>query len=240
MKNKQAIIGGGVLLLVVLSGGFGLWQHSHSEKAAASLSLLQGDGYSLPTDQSQAGSTGSGTGPLASNGGTTSGGLNVSSGGASNQLGQIAPTGGSSAGSAAASASGGSSSSSPSPLDPSTFAQYEKYKDGQSGLFGDIQVGTGDELTDGKKAAVYYKGWLTNGTLFDQSRAGSDGKLQPFIFQLGAHQVIAGWEQALAGMKVGGTRLLIIPPAVGYGAAGQGSIPPNATLVFQVQLTAVQ
>lgn len=239
MKNKQVVIGG-VIVLVVLGGGgiFALLKHEHKAAASSSLSLLQDDGYSLPTNQSQA--AGSGNGPLASNTGSSSGGLNVSSGGASNQLGQIAPTNGSSAGSAAAGASGGSGSSTPSPLDPSTFAQYEKYKDGQSGLFGDIQVGTGDELTDGKKAAVYYKGWLTNGTLFDQSRAGSDGKLQPFIFQLGAHQVITGWEQALTGMKVGGTRLLIIPPAVGYGAAGQGSIPPNATLVFQVQLAAVQ
>ena len=233
-----------MLVLLFAGSGFGLWQHSHSKKAAASLSLLQDDGYSLPTSESQ--TAGQGNGPLSSGGGTSSsstkGGLSVSNGSA-NQLGQIAPTGGGQSGSSGAatgSSGSGAAAAKPSPLDPSTFAQYEKYKDGQSGLFGDVQAGTGAELTDGKKAAVLYKGWLTNGTLFDQSRAGSDGKLQPFVFQLGAHQVIPGWEQALAGMKVGGTRLLIIPPAVGYGAAGQGSIPPNATLVFQVELTAVQ
>jgi FKBP-type peptidyl-prolyl cis-trans isomerase FkpA len=125
-------------------------------------------------------------------------------------------------------------------IDPSTFSKYDQYKSNTAALFADIQKGTGDELTINKKAAVVYKGWLTNGQLFDQSRADSNGQLQPFGFTLGAHQVITGWEQGMAGMKVGGTRLLIIPPSVGYGAAGQGSIPPNSVLVFQVQLLAVQ
>ena len=128
----------------------------------------------------------------------------------------------------------------PQEPDPTTFSQYEKYKTSTSALFGDIEVGQGDELTANKKAAVYYKGWLTNGQLFDASRPGSDGKLQSFIFTLGAHAVIPGWEQGIAGMKVGGKRLIIVPPVVGYGAAGQGTIPGNALLVFEVQLLAVQ
>ena len=127
-----------------------------------------------------------------------------------------------------------------SPFDPSKFAEYDKYKTEQSALFGDVQVGTGATLEPTKKAVVFYRGWLTNGTKFDESRLGSDGKLTPFIFTLGAGQVIPGWEQALAGMKVGGVRLVIVPPAAGYGAKGTSGIPPNSVLVFQVQLSDVQ
>lgn len=121
-------------------------------------------------------------------------------------------------------------------LDPSTFAQYEKYKDQQTALFGEMQIGTGAELTNDKKAAVLYKVWLTNGTLVDMSRTDDKGQVQPFIFTMGAHQVIAGWEQAMTGMKVGGTRLIIVPPAAGYGATAKENIPANSVLIFQVQL----
>jgi len=117
---------------------------------------------------------------------------------------------------------------------PETFGQYEKYKDGQSSLFGDLQVGTGSEVATGKKVAVYYKGYLTNGQLFDQSVD------KTFVFTVGAKQVIPGWEQSIMGMKVGGVRRMIIPPSVGYGAQGQGPIPGNAVLVFDVQLAAVE
>jgi len=156
----------------------------------------------------------------------------------SSSTGQLVGGGQNSQSSSPASQSSGSSAS--QAFDPSTFKQYDKYKDSQSGLFGDVQVGDGATLSSGQKAAVYYKGWLTDGTLFDQSKTGSDGKLQPFVFTLGDHQVIPGWEEAISGMKVGGTRLMIIPPAVGYGAQGQGTIPGNAVLVFEVQLLAVQ
>lgn len=132
------------------------------------------------------------------------------------------------------------SSSAEAMLDPKTFGQYDKHKDGQGALFAELLAGEGAELTEGKRAAVYYKGWLTDGRLFDMSRAGADGKLEPFIFTLGARQVIPGWEQALAGMKAGGVRFLIIPPAVGYGAQGQDPIPGKAVLIFQVQLLAVE
>jgi FKBP-type peptidyl-prolyl cis-trans isomerase FkpA len=125
-------------------------------------------------------------------------------------------------------------------LDPTTFGQYDKYKDTQTAVYIDLQKGTGDTVSAGKTAVVVYRGWLTNGTLFDESKIGSDGKLQAFSFVLGQHQVIAGWEQAVDGMKVGGVRLLIVPPAVGYGPTGQGPIPGNSVLVFQVQLVQVQ
>lgn len=134
-----------------------------------------------------------------------------------------------------------SSSTAEAMLDPKSFGKYDKYKNDQAAMFAELLAGKGDdELVPGKKAAVYYKGWLTDGTLFDMSRPDEEGNLQPFVFTHGAHQVIPGWEQALAGMKPGGVRFLIIPPAVGYGAQGQGNIPGNSVLIFQVQLLAVE
>ena len=166
------------------------------------------------------------------------GGLSVSNGSSASNLGQLGNSSGQNAagGSSSGSGSGGSSGG----INPSTFKDYEKYQKESHALFGEIKAGTGAELTANKKGAVVYKGWLTNGQMFDQSRPGSDGKLQPFIFTLGAGQVVRGWEEGLAGMKVGGSRLIIVPPAVGYGAQGQGGVPPNAVMVFQVDLVAVQ
>jgi FKBP-type peptidyl-prolyl cis-trans isomerase len=144
-------------------------------------------------------------------------------------------------------AGGGSSSGSSSAasdtaklLDPTTFAQYDKYKTAQSTQFVDLQKGTGTTITGGSQVAVVYRGWLTNGTLFDQSKTGTDGKLEAFGFVVGQHQVIPGWESGLEGAKDGGVRLLIIPPALGYGAAGQGPIPGDSVLVFQVQIVQVK
>jgi FKBP-type peptidyl-prolyl cis-trans isomerase len=100
----------------------------------------------------------------------------------------------------------------------------------------DLKVGDGAEAVKGKKVSVHYTGWLTNGTKFDSSL--DRGK--PFQFQLGAGQVIQGWDQGVAGMKIGGKRKLTIPPDLGYGARGAGGvIPPNATLVFEVELLGV-
>ena len=105
----------------------------------------------------------------------------------------------------------------------------------------DNTTGTGTEATAGKKVSVHYTGWLynngTKGAKFDSSV----DRGQPFQFTLGAHQVIAGWDEGVAGMKVGGKRTLIIPPELGYGARGAGGvIPPNATLVFDVELLGVK
>jgi len=100
----------------------------------------------------------------------------------------------------------------------------------------EVRVGTGAEAVAGSSVTVHYTGWLTNGTKFDSS---VDRK-EPFTFTLGARQVIEGWDKGVAGMKVGGKRKLTISPELGYGAHGQGPIPPNATLIFDVELLGVQ
>jgi FKBP-type peptidyl-prolyl cis-trans isomerase len=105
----------------------------------------------------------------------------------------------------------------------------------------DTKTGDGATATPGNKVSVHYTGWLYNngakGAKFDSSV----DRGQPFQFTLGAHQVIAGWDEGVAGMKVSGKRTLIIPPELGYGARGAGGvIPPNATLMFDVELLGVQ
>ena len=100
----------------------------------------------------------------------------------------------------------------------------------------DVEVGTGEEAVAGATVTVHYTGWLADGTKFDSSR----DRGEPFSFPLGAGRVIRGWDEGVAGMKVGGRRELIIPPEMGYGARGAGGvIPPNATLKFDVELLAV-
>jgi FKBP-type peptidyl-prolyl cis-trans isomerase len=100
----------------------------------------------------------------------------------------------------------------------------------------DLQVGTGAEAKTGDNVSVHYRGTLTNGKQFDASY----DRNEPFQFRLGAGNVIKGWDQGVAGMKVGGKRRLTIPPALGYGATGAGGvIPPNATLMFDVELLKV-
>ena len=108
----------------------------------------------------------------------------------------------------------------------------------------DVKEGTGAEAVNGKTVVVHYTGWLYDeaapdhkGKKFDSSRDRGD----PFDFPLGAGHVIKGWDQGVAGMKVGGQRTLVIPPEMGYGARGAGGvIPPNATLLFDVELLGVK
>jgi len=101
----------------------------------------------------------------------------------------------------------------------------------------DLTVGTGAEAKKGSNVSVHYTGWLTDGKKFDSSKDHG----QPFSFALGRGQVIQGWDDGVAGMKVGGKRKLTIPPELGYGTAGAGGvIPPNATLVFEVELLGVR
>ena len=122
------------------------------------------------------------------------------------------------------------------------------FETGQTGLaIDDVQVGTGAAASAGQQVSVHYTGWLweADASAPEGGRAGakfdsSKDRGQPFGFALGAGQVIAGWDQGVAGMKVGGTRRLLIPASLGYGARGAGGvIPPNATLLFEVDLLSV-
>ena len=106
----------------------------------------------------------------------------------------------------------------------------------------DMRVGTGTEALNGRRATVNYTGWLysttaaeNKGTQFDTSYGRT-----PFAFLVGGGTVIRGWDQGVPGMRVGGQRRLVIPPELGYGTAGSGSIPGNATLLFEIELLAVQ
>jgi len=100
----------------------------------------------------------------------------------------------------------------------------------------DLKIGTGSEVKSGDNIVIHYRGTLTDGTQFDSSY----DRGTPFETQIGVGQVIKGWDEGVIGMKVGGTRKLTIPPELGYGANGAGNvIPPNATLIFEVELVSV-
>ena len=107
-----------------------------------------------------------------------------------------------------------------------------------SGLkYEDVKQGTGEAATSGKMVSVHYTGWLTDGKKFDSSK----DRGQPFEFPLGGGRVIRGWDEGVQGMKVGGVRKLTIPANLGYGSRGAGGvIPPDATLVFEVELLGVR
>lgn len=100
----------------------------------------------------------------------------------------------------------------------------------------DLVLGEGAAATSGQSVTVHYTGRLASGSKFDSSKDRND----PFVFHLGAGQVIRGWDEGVQGMQVGGTRKLTIPPELGYGTRGAGgAIPPNATLVFEVELLGI-
>lgn len=100
----------------------------------------------------------------------------------------------------------------------------------------DIKVGTGDEVVEGDTVVVHYVGRLQSGEEFDNSNK----RGEPFTFTVGEGRVIPGWEQGLQGMKVGGQRILVVPPELAYGARGVGPIPANATLVFSIDLLEIK
>lgn len=123
---------------------------------------------------------------------------------------------------------------------PDKFNTYEQFSDSKSTQFQDIEIGKGKEAAKGDTVAVAYKGYLTNGTLFDESEINEQNQIEAISLTLGSGQVIQGWEQGILGMKEGGKRRLIIPSQLGYGEASQGQIPPNSMLIFDVQLAQVQ
>ncbi|MDT3677800.1 MAG: FKBP-type peptidyl-prolyl cis-trans isomerase [Burkholderiaceae bacterium] len=115
------------------------------------------------------------------------------------------------------------------------------YQTTASGLqYEDVVAGSGDEAQKGDEVRVHYTGWLYQSGAAGRKFDSSKDRGEPFEFPLGAGHVIRGWDEGVAGMKVGGTRRLIIPPDLGYGARGAGGvIPPNATLLFEVELLGV-
>jgi len=123
---------------------------------------------------------------------------------------------------------------------PNKFTDYEQFAASTSTQYQDEVIGTGSEASTGDTVAMVYKGWLTDGTLFDQSKTNELNQIETFNFKLGAGQVIAGWEQGISGMKEGGKRRLVIPATFGYGETEQGPIPPNSMLIFDVELIQVQ
>jgi FKBP-type peptidyl-prolyl cis-trans isomerase len=244
-KNKIiAIVGSSAVLVVGLGiGGWWTWHNHQTTASFASTSMGQVSTGAVAQTQNLQATTGQSIPLTGAASSQDSGGLRVSNGTGNANLGQLDPNASVNAnngtGNSGNSSNSGSSSSS-NTVDPTKFTQYDQYKDSPNTMFGEIVKGTGATLGANQKASVVYAGWLTNGTLFDKSKTGSDGKLQAFSFTEGAGQVIRGWEEGTSGMQVGGTRLIIVPPKLGYGATGQGSIPGNSVLVFEVKLLAVQ
>lgn len=120
-----------------------------------------------------------------------------------------------------------------SPTAPSLTAPFSKT---------DLRVGTGAEAVSGKVVTVHYTGWLWDPSKTDQKGLQFDTSLggSPFSFTLGSGQVISGWEEGLLGMRAGGFRRIVIPPSMAYGSARRSAIPPNSTLIFDVELVSVQ
>ncbi len=115
---------------------------------------------------------------------------------------------------------------------PTQVADADYITTGSGLRYFDLVVGTGETPGTGQTVSVHYTGWLTNNVKFDSSV----DRNQPFSFALGTGRVIAGWDEGVATMKVGGKRQLVIPAALAYGSTGSGAIPPNATLIFEVEL----
>jgi FKBP-type peptidyl-prolyl cis-trans isomerase len=208
------------LVIIVLIGSVLAWYLSKN-KETSSASAVQA-GVSAQLDPS-----GATTIPLGESTKKPNSGLSVSDNPTTSaNLGSGISIGGSSTGSSSNAAQ--------------DFKQYEAYKDKTEVYFGDIVTGTGNQAQKDSQLAVTYKGYLTNGQMFDQSRTGANGAKQPLIFTLGTGQLIAGFEQGVAGMKAGGTRRIIIPPVLGYGDKQQNGIPPNSVLIFDVELLTVQ
>lgn len=119
--------------------------------------------------------------------------------------------------------------------DPTKFSQFDRFKDEGSVKYVDITPGDGAVVSAGRTLSLHYRGWLTNGTLFDQSYDRG-----AYSFTLGHGKVIPGWEDGVGGMKVGGKRRLVVPPSRGYGNTARGPIPAGSVLVFDIELLEVK
>ena len=120
---------------------------------------------------------------------------------------------------------------------PASVAASDYATTGSGLQWCDLRVGAGESPSPGKKVTVHYTGWLTNGKRFDSSVL----RKKPFTFEIGRRRVIKGWDEGVMSMKVGGIRQLKLPPALGYGAAGDPpTIPKNAVLIFEVELLAIE
>jgi peptidylprolyl isomerase len=169
--------------------------------------------------------SGGGQGSLQGQGGSGGAGSSANSGNSGGS--------GANGGGATSQSNGGSSNQLPT---PSQFHVYDQYKNNATALYIDVQPGTGKAVAKGSEVTIQYRGWLTDGREFDETY--SKGK--PFTFTEGSGNVIDGFAESIFGMKAGGQRRLIIPPTVGYGAQGKDPIPPDAMMIFDVQLVSVQ
>ena len=225
MKNKKIIILVVVISLVLLASLGGFLLINSKDKNQLSSQAVNGTEKVANLDLKQSESI-----PLGGSDSDDQSSLKVTNGPATNPANLGSGNRGTNSGSNNSSANS-SNSSAPG---PESFGEYEKYKNGENSLYGDLKVGNGSEAVSGKKVALDYKGRLSNGQLFDESVNST------FVFTLGQRQVITGWEQSIIGMKIGGVRRIIVPPAVGYGDQAKGPIPANSVLVFDVQLVAVE
>jgi len=217
MKKAVIISVSGVLVVAVAVAGVWYWYSSKKDDVA-----VNSAGGSVALNTAQAGD-GAGTVSLPLDG-QQSGGGNTGSNGLAVQS------------NTAAAPKGAVKGSTNSNQEPENLQQYEQYKTAKTAMFGEIAVGDGQAVAGGNTVTLSYRGWLTNGTLFDDSYV----RHQLLTFTVGQHKVIPGFEEAIVGMKAGGKRRMIIPPDLGYGNQATGPIPANSLLVFDVELLEVK
>ncbi len=208
---------GGITVGVGLVAGLGVaaWMYTHrpDDTVSARPGSVAFDGGSSPSPS-----------PVASNGA------------AAQNLAVTKPDSGSVQGAEQQRAADPTPTPTPALPGPSGFGVYEQYKNNTAALYIDIVAGTGQDVAKGSQVTVNYRGWLTTGAEFDESYA----KGAPFTFTEGSQGVIVGWQEGIFGMKVGGKRRIIVPPALGYGATPHDPIPANAVLIFDVELVGIK
>jgi hypothetical protein len=228
MKLWWAIGGGSVVAGVVIGGSIVWYLHAHRDEA-----VVASRGGSVQLSQDAAERSGSALGEMADDGAAS--GSSAAPSPTPLPLRVTGTNEGSTQG--AGQSVLGQTDGEPARLpEPSEFEVYEQYASSNTAMYQDVTPGTGPEATSGKTAVVHYRGWLTDGRLFDESYA----RKQPYSFALGSGQVIAGWDQGIYGMKVGGKRRLVVPPSAGYGSQEHNGIPANSVLVFEVELLEVK